>query len=135
MFAHVRAASPGLGVNEANCHPFVYGRFMFMHNGGIADFRQIKKSVVMAMREDVYQSLEGATDSEHAFGLFLSLLPDPNQTEVYPSSVLCEAMRQTLRKITELRVEAGLDPEVGGSLNFAGNIYIAVHDGARCALC
>ncbi len=34
LFAHVRAASPGLPTNEANCHPFCYGQFLFMHNGG-----------------------------------------------------------------------------------------------------
>jgi glutamine amidotransferase len=26
LFAHIRAASPGLPVNEMNCHPFAFGR-------------------------------------------------------------------------------------------------------------
>ncbi len=33
IFAHVRAAFPGMLVTEANCHPFHHGRFMWMHNG------------------------------------------------------------------------------------------------------
>jgi len=42
FFAHVRAASPGMPVSEANYHPFQYGRFLWMHNGGIRDFWRIK---------------------------------------------------------------------------------------------
>lgn len=33
IFAHVRAAIPGMLVSEANCHPFQYGRYLWMHNG------------------------------------------------------------------------------------------------------
>jgi glutamine amidotransferase len=43
FFAHVRAASPGMRVSEANCHPFQYGRFLWMHNGIIRDFSRIKR--------------------------------------------------------------------------------------------
>lgn len=38
--AHVRAASSGhdpldrMIVSNENCHPFKYGRWTFMHNGG-----------------------------------------------------------------------------------------------------
>lgn len=31
IFAHVRAASPGSIVSHENCHPFKFGRLMFMH--------------------------------------------------------------------------------------------------------
>ena len=34
VFAHVRAASLGSSVTEANCHPFAFSRYLFMHNGG-----------------------------------------------------------------------------------------------------
>ena len=30
IFAHVRAAYPGMPVSEQNCHPFQWGRYMFM---------------------------------------------------------------------------------------------------------
>ena len=39
IFAHVRAATQGLGVMQSNCHPFGHGEFMFMHNGNIEGFR------------------------------------------------------------------------------------------------
>src|ERR1700754_4036126 len=34
FFAHVRATT-GTPVQETNCHPFRYGRWLFMHNGSI----------------------------------------------------------------------------------------------------
>ncbi|URK86457.1 class II glutamine amidotransferase [Rhizobium sp. RCAM05350] len=38
FLAHVRAATGG-GTRRDNCHPFVHGRWSFMHNGQIGDFR------------------------------------------------------------------------------------------------
>ncbi len=46
IFAHVRAASLGLGVADQNCHPFSFGRFLFMHNGGVSDFKLIKRALI-----------------------------------------------------------------------------------------
>ena len=34
VFAHVRAAYPGMPVSEENCHPFQFSHYMWMHNGG-----------------------------------------------------------------------------------------------------
>ena len=39
VLAHVRAATQSSGVNEANCHPFRWRRYLCMHNGDIGDFR------------------------------------------------------------------------------------------------
>jgi predicted glutamine amidotransferase len=35
IFAHVRAAYPGMPVSEANCHPFQWGRYIFMVRSGL----------------------------------------------------------------------------------------------------
>ena len=37
MFAHIRASTGG-AVQQTNCHPFRYGRWLWMHNGMIRDF-------------------------------------------------------------------------------------------------
>ena len=76
FFAHVRAASPGMRVCEANCHPFQYGRFLWMHNGTIEGFRQIKRRLRASLPDQLYNAIEGTTDSEHAFAVFLHLLGD-----------------------------------------------------------
>lgn len=70
FFAHVRAASAG-GVTVYNCHPFVSGDWMLMHNGGIGDFIQVKRHLRRLLDDDMYNWIQGDTDSEHLFALFL----------------------------------------------------------------
>jgi predicted glutamine amidotransferase len=74
FFAHVRAATADLGVSEENCHPFRYGRFLWMHNGRVGSFRKIKRLLRRQLRDDLYDHVAGTTDSEHAFHLFLQKL-------------------------------------------------------------
>ena len=70
FFAHVRAASMG-GVSPYNCHPFIHGRWMLMHNGNIQDFINVKRHLRHLLDDDIYNSIQGETDSEHLFALFL----------------------------------------------------------------
>ena len=48
LFAHVRA-STGSPVQRSNCHPFRYGRWLWMHNGWLAGFPQVKHDLQMAV--------------------------------------------------------------------------------------
>jgi predicted glutamine amidotransferase len=50
IFVHVRAASPGLLVHQANSHPFQWKNQIFMHNGIISDF---KKGMMRAIRQQI----------------------------------------------------------------------------------
>lgn len=77
LFAHVRAASPGMAVTEANVHPFAYDRFMWMHNGVVAGFHQIRRHLRESLKDEFYNMIQGTTDSEHAFALFLNNLRVP----------------------------------------------------------
>ena len=74
FFAHVRAATAGSVVSEENCHPFRFGRFLWMHNGQVGSFRKIKRQLRRSLRDDLYDHVAGTTDSEHAFHLFLQQL-------------------------------------------------------------
>jgi glutamine amidotransferase len=51
---------------------FRYGRLMWMHNGGIAEFDKIKRKLQNCLSEDLFLFVQGNTDSEWAFALFLS---------------------------------------------------------------
>jgi glutamine amidotransferase len=66
-------------VSEANCHPFQYGRFLWMHNGIIRDFWRIKRRLCASLPDHLYNMIGGNTDSEHAFAVFLHLLGDPER--------------------------------------------------------
>ena len=76
FFAHVRAASPGMSVCEMNCHPFQSGKYLWMHNGTIEGFWQIRRRLRQSLPDNLYNNIEGTTDSEHAFAVFLNLLGD-----------------------------------------------------------
>lgn len=78
IFAHVRAASPGSLIAQSNCHPFKFGRLLFMHNGGIAHFDQIKYSILHSIQHTSASYVRGTTDSEHAGALLVHYLGDPN---------------------------------------------------------
>ncbi len=71
VFAHIRAAI-GSAVQETNCHPFRYGRWLFMHNGFIGDFQKVKRDLVLAVDPSLYPSIEGSADTEVLFYLALT---------------------------------------------------------------
>ncbi|MFD3663834.1 class II glutamine amidotransferase [Streptomyces sp. NPDC058659] len=68
FFAHVRA-STGSAVQQTNCHPFRHGRWLWMHNGAIADFPRLQRDLCMAVDPVLFPSIEGSTDSEVMFYL------------------------------------------------------------------
>lgn len=75
ILAHVRAATiGGFSVAEANCHPFRYGPFAFMHNGHIGEFGRIRRPLMGSLSDAGFASIVGTTDSEHVFALALERL-------------------------------------------------------------
>jgi glutamine amidotransferase len=71
MFAHVRA-STGTPVQRSNCHPFRHGRWLWMHNGAVFGFHQLKRELMFAVDPSLYPDIEGSTDSETLFFLALT---------------------------------------------------------------
>jgi predicted glutamine amidotransferase len=78
FFAHIRAAI-GSVVQQTNCHPFRYGRWLFMHNGYIAGFATIKRDLVLGVDPSLFPEIKGSADSEILFYLALTfgLADDP----------------------------------------------------------
>ena len=71
FFAHVRA-STGTAVQETNTHPFRHGRWLFMHNGLVRDFAQLRRDLLLAIDASLVPAIEGSTDSELLFHLALT---------------------------------------------------------------
>jgi predicted glutamine amidotransferase len=107
LFAHVRAASPGMAVNEANVHPFAYDRFTWMHNGAVASFHRIKRPLRDGLKDEFYNMIQGTTDSEHAFALFLDGLGVPFG-EATPQDMR-RALVATIARLNELTRDAAID--------------------------
>jgi len=107
VFGHVRATTEG-SLSLDNCHPFVHGKLMFMHNGSIADFHRIKRKLQSTLPDVAFNTVNGNTDSEWAFALFLSKLPDPD-AKAFTSETLRKAMLATISSLNEFAEEAGIN--------------------------
>lgn len=65
---HLRLATPGLAVKDANTHPFLRERMAFMHNGFVGPIADLDVLVASG------PAAEGDTDSERYFLAVLALL-------------------------------------------------------------
>jgi len=101
ILAHVRAATLGMTVSEANCHPFTVGRFAFMHNGSIANFPKLKRRLQQRLSEDSFLQIDGNTDSEHLFALFRDRLRCGDDDKE-GTRVLADAVVGTIDEIVDL---------------------------------
>lgn len=130
VFAHVRASTQGV-LAETNCHPFSYGRLMFMHNGGVLAFDKIKRTLINHIDDKFFLFIQGSTDSECCCALFLDTLykmgHDPLDMEtVFGHKVLREALLTTIGLLREWQTALTDDPLL---LNFA------VTDGELVVVC
>jgi predicted glutamine amidotransferase len=72
VFAHIRAAT-ATPVQLTNCHPFRHGKWLWMHNGVIYGWKDVKRDLVLAVDPSLYPEIEGSTDSEVFFYLALTM--------------------------------------------------------------
>ncbi|CAL3969317.1 hypothetical protein PZA11_006108 [Diplocarpon coronariae] len=106
IFAHVRATTEG-SLSDDNCHPFCHGSLMWMHNGGLGGWKYIKRRLGERIADKWYLQVQGGTDSEWAFALFLDTLermgynPSSPPKLGFGPGVLRHAMLQTIKQIND----------------------------------
>ena len=130
IFAHVRATTEG-NLSDSNCHPFRHASLMWMHNGNIGGWKHVKRRLVESLADQWFLGVQGSTDSEWAFALFLDTMEkaghDPNRNPGdggFGHAVLRNAMLQTIKKINAFiaNIPADLldsDLDTRSLLNFA----------------
>lgn len=97
MIANVRSATAGQAVDLSNCHPFSNGNLLFTHNGFIQNFRQsLYRPICNLLMDEVYQGINGSTDSEHIFALII------NELVRQPEISLDKALQNSLFTLAEL---------------------------------
>lgn len=121
VLAHVRAASEGVTVSENNCHPFVHGPFSFMHNGDVASFRSRRRALIAELSDLSYGIIEGSTDSEYIFALFLDCWHQLATAKLNPAERLAQSLSRCIERIKQ-RATADGDAD-------ACYLNIAVSDG------
>jgi predicted glutamine amidotransferase len=104
--AHVRATS-GTAIQQSNCHPFMHGNWLFVHNGLINDFQAVRRDLMMALNAGAVAEIQGSADSEVIFQLALGfgLEEDPIGALEAAIGLVEETLRRT-----------GLEPAVQASM-------------------
>ncbi|KAJ7706229.1 N-terminal nucleophile aminohydrolase [Mycena rosella] len=99
VFGHVRATTAG-SLSLDNCHPFVHGKLMWMHNGGIAHGN-------IELPDVAFNVVQGNTGQTSQHTSFLLILPDPNARTFTPD-ILRRAMLDTIASLNSLAEAAGV---------------------------
>jgi predicted glutamine amidotransferase len=60
---HLRWATPGIAISQANSHPFNFNEVSFIHNGAIQDFKSLAKKIP----DEIIRNRVGDGDSEIFF--------------------------------------------------------------------
>ncbi|KZT67090.1 N-terminal nucleophile aminohydrolase [Daedalea quercina L-15889] len=126
VFAHIRAASGDTAITQYNCHPFQFGRWLFMHNGSVAHFAEIRRTLALEFSDEASALVKGTTDSERLAALFFTILEGRRGAKAWetshPLAEVKAAMEEAITKVIEVQKRvmgsdgAGLD---GSSLNLA----------------
>ncbi len=109
FFAHVRATT-GTAVARQNCHPFRYGKYLFIHNGQIGGYEKVRRQLEAMLPDELYTARKGATDSELMFLLVIAQLNGGTAPVAAVESMLC-AVEQAMQEkgvIAPLRFAAVL---------------------------
>jgi gamma-glutamyl hercynylcysteine S-oxide hydrolase len=103
IVAAVRAASPGLPIEETSSQPFTYGPWLFVHNGTVTGFCDGAGDTLRSMISNEHRGvIEGQADSEVLFALVLDRIAAGDE----PAPALASAIRKT-------------DEVCGGRMNLA----------------
>jgi hypothetical protein len=93
LLAHIRRATAGR-VAQTNCHPFRRGSWVFAHNGHIQGIEHLRGELLDLIAPDLRDQVEGNTDSELYFSLFLTALRE--RVALDEPSPTVEHLRQAL---------------------------------------
>jgi len=109
LLGHIRAATEG-GVSIQNSHPFQYKEFLMMQNGGVKEFNKIKRRLINRLDDDIFQWIQGQTDTQYIFALFLTIAGElRDQKESLSFDDLSDCLSQTFAEIQDMKHEAKID--------------------------
>lgn len=111
VLAHVRAATPGFGVNLANCHPFAWRRQLLMHNGYLNGFTHLRRRLLEPLCDEAFNLVRGSTDTEHVFAVFVDQLLRHERADERardPARRLAERLATTLQRVLAASHAAGV---------------------------
>ena len=131
LLVHARYATVGPQKDE-NTHPFRYRRWLFAHDGTVEEFARVKPRLLAELPDYLRRHVEGDTDSEHAFMLFLKYLREGGLLDDLDADarLVGRALAQATRDLETWSREAGASRP--SSLNFVatnGRVLVATRRG------
>ena len=103
FFAHVRAATD-TPIARDNCHPFRLGRHMFMHNGQIGGYGQLRPELEALLPDHLWEYRLGATDSELLFLLAMARM----ELGEDPIRAVIDVFNETARRVKRAGISQAL---------------------------
>ena len=110
-------------VGEQNLHPFLYEgyKLALAHNGELADFAQMRFSLVPYLKPMIAARIRGNTDSEWIYALFLSQFENPAAD--HSVEEISEAVIRLLRILRTVREQHGI--------NTSSSVNLVISDGSQ----
>lgn len=137
VLAHLRKATQG-SLSIINTHPFQYGQWVFVHNGNIAGFPELREEMRARVPPVLRRYILGDSDSEVLFYLLLGHMAKRCELHRagYPLGDVAEAIRETVEEIVQLAGEPCRDdggPPSATYLTFAitNGTTMAAHQGGK----
>jgi len=128
ILTHVRKASVG-GCNETNCHPFCYKELSFMHNGSVCAFHSLKRKFIERMSDEAYGLINGTTDSEHLFALFVDLYGKRKEKHERTLDAMSEAMLDLISLVTDITKDKLRPKSARGDLHELNLLNMVITNG------
>lgn len=137
FLAHVRAAT-GTATSRTNCHPFVVGKWSFMHNGQAGGYSGFRRKVDMSIDEACYHHRHGTTDSEAIFLMAMGAgLTDDPKSALEIATGRMEALSRETGQTPHMRMTVAISDGQKlycaryASDQFAPTLYHRTMDGGR----
>ena len=125
VIAHVRKASVGK-IGPENAHPFAWGRWLFAHNGTIPRFDEVRAELEARIDRAFLASVQGETDSERCFALFLTRLATRSDPTANPSfDDVAAALAETVAIVSGLADPGAETPSSTNFLVGDGRLMVA----------
>lgn len=97
---HVRRATHGDNT-IANTHPFQYGRWVFAHNGNIADFDDLQPTLLDEIAPSLRFYIVGTTDCDVLFFQLLTAMADAGVLDTEAGQVSPQALWESISSVVE----------------------------------
>ncbi|MCL9683632.1 class II glutamine amidotransferase [Legionella maioricensis] len=120
LLAHLRGVSyhEQQVVSIQNVHPFIFAQsnVVLAHNGSLSHFEIMRYDLLEYIKPEYKKQINGTTDSEWIYAVFLSQLPSP--IGIYETEDIIQAVLETLKILQRVRQKRNI------KINSPVNLFI-----------